>query len=587
MQLLPKQSTRKGVMQMDMHEVVNRIGLKTGHQPKRSGQGYTTRCPAHDDQNPSLSIGEGSDGKILFTCFAGCTFEAICTSLDLQAKDLFPERAEQHSSLPQKIYYDYMDERGKKLYSKVRIEPGFDGRKKSFYWERIDEAGRIHKNLNGCERVFYRLPELLAGIKEGKTIHLVEGEKDVDRLIQSGLIATTTTDTLKWCPEYTSILEKADVVILFDYDKAGFERRDLLCRELQGRVGRLRVVELPGLEYQESHGQDVSDWLARGHTTRELVDIVEKTPDHKLPQPKKCLRAVSLSEFFSMELPKRELLLTPFLPSQGLCLLYAKRGVGKTHVALGIGYAVATGGTFLKWSAPCPKRVLYLDGEMPAISMQERLLKLSRANSMPLPDQEHFRLITPDLQEGPIPNLISREGQQALEEYFEDFDLLILDNLSSLVRNLDENKADDWQPIQDWALGLRRAGKSILFVHHAGKGGMQRGTSKREDILDTVITLHQPKGYRQDQGAFFEVHYEKARDFCGADAEPFSVRFAEVEGGGSEWIIEDASADEDTVVVAKLVNEGKKFAEIMVTTGLSKSQVETRKKWAKEKGLIG
>jgi putative addiction module killer protein len=181
----------------------------------------------------------------------------------------------------------------------------------------------------------------LAGIKEGKTIHLVEGEKDVDRLIQGGLIATTTTDTLKWCPEYTAILEKADVVILFDYDKAGFERRDLLCLELQGRVGRLRVVELPGLGYQGSHGQDVSDWLARGHTTRELVDIVEKTPDYKLPQPKKCLRAVSLSEFFSMELPKRELLLTPFLPSQGLCLLYAKRGVGNFGDCKSLGDEIA------------------------------------------------------------------------------------------------------------------------------------------------------------------------------------------------------------------------------------------------------
>lgn len=109
---------------MNIHEIVNRIGLKTGHQPQRSGHGYMARCPAHDDQNPSLSIGEGSDGKILFTCFAGCTFEAICTSLDLQTKDLFPERAEPYSNLPQKTYYDYIDAQGKKLYSKVRIEPG-------------------------------------------------------------------------------------------------------------------------------------------------------------------------------------------------------------------------------------------------------------------------------------------------------------------------------------------------------------------------------------------------------------------------------------------------------------------------------
>lgn len=314
---------------MDILEIVNQIGVKTGHQPKRSGKGYTARCPAHDDRNPSLSIGEGSDGKILLTCFAGCTFEAICASLDLQTKDLFPEQVELHSR-SHKTLYDYMNEHGKKLYSKVRLEPGFDKKKKSFYWERVDEEGKIHKNLNGCERVLYRLPELLAGIKADKTIHLVEGEKDTDRLIQSGLVATTTTDTLRWDAHYTEILKKADVVILYDYDKTGFERRDLLCHELHGKVARLRVIELPGLEYQENHGQDVSDWLVQGHTVAELIDIVEKTPVYGIAHSKKCLRAVSLSEFLSMELPKRELLLTPFLPNQGLFLaaLIQSSGVG-------------------------------------------------------------------------------------------------------------------------------------------------------------------------------------------------------------------------------------------------------------------
>src|SRR5262249_32479175 len=31
------------------------------------------KCPAHDDRNPSLSIGEGKDGQVLVNCFAGCS----------------------------------------------------------------------------------------------------------------------------------------------------------------------------------------------------------------------------------------------------------------------------------------------------------------------------------------------------------------------------------------------------------------------------------------------------------------------------------------------------------------------------------
>ena len=52
-----------------------------------------------------------------------------------------------------------------------------------------------------------------------------------------------------------------------------------------------------------------------------------------------------------------------------------------------------------------------------------------------------------------------------------------------------ENDADSWVPVQAWALAQRRAGRSVLFVHHAGKSGLQRGTSRKEDVLDTVIAL--------------------------------------------------------------------------------------------------
>lgn len=122
-----------------------------------------------------------------------------------------------------------------------------------------------------------------------------------------------------------------------------------MCQKLNGKVKRLRIVDLPRLQYQESHGKDVSDWLASGSTISDLQEILSKTPDYKPVSKKNRIRVVTIEEFLSMHLPKREMILSPFLQSQGLCLLYAKRGVGKTHVALGIAYAVDTGGRFLKW----------------------------------------------------------------------------------------------------------------------------------------------------------------------------------------------------------------------------------------------
>jgi putative DNA primase/helicase len=58
-------------------------------QARRSGAGWIARCPAHEDHSPSLSIGEGRDGRILLWCFAGCNPEAICAAAGLRVADLF------------------------------------------------------------------------------------------------------------------------------------------------------------------------------------------------------------------------------------------------------------------------------------------------------------------------------------------------------------------------------------------------------------------------------------------------------------------------------------------------------------------
>ena len=78
-------------------------------------------------------------------------------------------------------------------------------------------------------------------------------------------------------PEYVQQLQNADVVLLYDEDKAGHLLRDRLCEVLAIQVKSLKVIKLPGLEYNDSHGLDISDWLYRGHTVSELKQIVEMT----------------------------------------------------------------------------------------------------------------------------------------------------------------------------------------------------------------------------------------------------------------------------------------------------------------------
>jgi putative DNA primase/helicase len=86
--------------------------------------------------------------------------------------------------------------------------------------------------------------------------------------------------------------------------------------------------------------------------------------------------------------------------------------------------------------------------------------------------------------------------------------------------------------MQNWLLKLRRRGIAVLLVHHAGTNGRQRGTSRREDALDTVIALRRPEDYSPEQGARFEIHFEKLRNRVdGAAAAPFEARVENVDDG--------------------------------------------------------
>ena len=222
--------------------------------------------------------------------------------------------------------------------------------------------------------------------------------------------------------------------------------------------------------------------------------------------------AIPLGEFLAKELPERESIIQPCLPKQGLMMIYAKRGVGKTYFALFLACKIASGSSFFneRWKISRKWKVLYIDGEMPANSMQERLRTLAN-NSC---DKENLSILTRDLQmNGVMPNLATEEGQEAIEHLVEKADVVIVDNLSTLATGGKENEANSWDPIANWALRLRSIGKSIIFIHHAGKDNNQRGTSKKEDILDTVINLKHPSNYNSEEGARFEIHFEKGFNY--------------------------------------------------------------------------
>lgn len=310
--------------------------------------------------------------------------------------------------------------------------------------------------------------------------------------------------------------------------------------------------------------------------------ILEHIP-RKAEPPRQRLVVCSAHDLLALDLPPREMLLSPWLESQSLTMIYAWRGVGKTHVALGIAYALASGGRFLAWHAPAAIPVLYLDGEMPGPALKSRLARIvESADTEPPPG--FLRFVTPDLQpDGVTPNLATYEGQQAVEDALGDARVVIVDNLSCLVRGGKENEADSWQPVADWALRMRATGRSVVFIHHAGKGGQQRGTSKREDLLDTVVMLRRPADYSADQGARFEIHFEKARSLFGQEVEPIEAMLETQADGMQAWTFR-ASADAADAKMIELAEMGLSQTDIAAELGVNKSTVCRGLAKAKEEG---
>lgn len=241
----------------------------------------------------------------------------------------------------------------------------------------------------------------------------------------------------------------------------------------------------------------------------------------------------SCGDFLRIRFPKVQPILGKWLEKQSLSMIYGPRGGGKTYLALSIAYAISTGIDLFDWKVLYPKRVVYLDGEMAAPALQERLRKMVRSNNVN--PREMLRIVTPDLQKGILPDIATKEGQTMINNAIHpDTDVIIVDNLSSWSKAGSED-AETWSPIAAWALRLRSEGKSVIFIHHAGKSGAQRGTSRREDHLDTVIALRRPPQSKPSDGAYFELHFEKSRNQTGTDVDPFFAQLVVDDNGNQTW----------------------------------------------------
>jgi hypothetical protein len=359
------------------------------------------------------------------------------------------------------------------------------------------------------------------------------------------------------------------VYVLFDSDTVTNQKvlqaRCGLVAELRRRGAIVLAPDLPRLEGQDKTGFDdllaawgpeqVLAWLAS-------VQVESSTEPESTLDLSKAL--VNYRDLLTLNLPPRPRYL-PWLPEGGNIMVFGPRGIGKTFFLQAVAASLATGKSLWKWECSAPVGVIYLDGEMQLDELRERATAL-----MNTPPSAPLEFLTSQLvyqrcggKDLILSSDIMRREVVKILDARPDIRVLILDNISCLFSGINEDSKQDWEPINAWLIRLRHRGISTILVHHAGKGGQQRGTSGREDSLDTVIQLSKPTGADAREGCHFELTFTKCRSVTGEDVAPLDVRLQTV-NSSLQWVwqpIEVSKLDQARRLVAEGVSGPTELAE--------------------------
>ena len=422
----------------DSAVALERVADALGVSRRREDGSFSARCPAHDDRVESLSVAPGRDGRVLLFCFAGCRTQAIIDALGFSWPDVMGDA--DPSRPPVHAVYEYKDADGRVLYRKIRTED-------KVFW---------HEERGEQDSILYNLPELV----RADDVFYVEGEKDVERLRQLGVVATTAGGASNWRSVFALSFRGKRVTIIPDQDGPGRRHADAVAAAIRPHAAEVRFK-------WAAAGKDVSDHIASGFTLDQLLDHEPGLLDEFGPW-----------DPWQYEAPADEWLFKPYVPRKSRVLVHGTSGSLKTLWALWLAMRLAGRG----------ERVAFFEREM----SKEKLAKRCRQwDSKP----ETLQFFS---------HVILGSSLQTLIRAFEGYSLVIVDSWSATQGDMASNDNDSVSRLDNEFLQpfVEATGATILIIDNTGHYNVTRdgivprntarGASRKRDIQEVEIHFSRP-----------------------------------------------------------------------------------------------
>ena len=420
--------------------------------------------------------------------------------------------------------YDYTDGDGNLLFQSVRHQPkGFSQRKPD------GNGGWIYKGIfeNGTRPVPYRLPRVAEAVREGSTIFVVEGEKDVHRLEREGLIATTNPmGAGKWRDDHSLALVGADVRIIPDNDDAGREHAREVAGSLRGRAQSVRVIELPGLP----DGGDVCDFFKEGGTAEQLQSMPSSTSPLYMDRDgddggTRSVEGLRLTSFGSVSRPpdRRPMVIEQVIPRGFPAMFYGAGGSAKSLLAALAALDVARGAEeWMGFGIRLHGPTVLIDFELDLHEQARRAYQLAEGVGLSKPPDDFYYLSGADHEPGKVLDLALQQSKRIRAV------LVVLDSLGFALEGDMEASRDVLRFFRDHVLPFKAAGITLLIVDHQAKlqGGEAYhkkspfGSVYKSNACRSVIQV----GVEDQREGELTVRFRHQKSNFGSKFDPFEAQ---------------------------------------------------------------